>query len=143
MGVLSQKTEYRDFAYVMQDVGSIFLGCKFTYEQLLSHPDVNFKLKTVIRKYLLEELSPDTSLESHFFFMKETDPAAEAYAQLKAKLRVSCIDEKNSKDGTLRYTEKEYPVSELVKLSPEEKEKMGMVIRELVLSKLALFAFAV
>ena len=143
MGSLSEKTEYRDFAYVMQDVGSIYLGCRFTYHQLLSHPDVNFKLKTVIRKYLLEELSPDTSLESHFFFMKETDPAAEAYAQLKARLRVSCIDEKRSGQERLRYAELEYPVMELVKLTSEEKEKRGMVIRELVLSKLALFAFAV
>ncbi len=135
-----KKTEYPDFVYVMQDPGTIYLGCKFSYQMLIEDDRVNFKLKTIIRRYLLEKVSPDTTLESHLFFLQAQDPAAQVYEQLKAK--VSCSVYGDSDKGSA-FKERVFKVQELYAIPPEEKEKMGMVIRELSISKLALFGFMV
>lgn len=41
------------------------------------------------------------------------------------------------------FKEKVYTIESLVKIPAEEKEKMGIIVRELILSKLALFGFSV
>ena len=38
-------TQYEDFKYVMQDTGSIFLGARYSYRELLEAEAVPFKLK--------------------------------------------------------------------------------------------------
>ena len=37
MKIRENVTQYEDFKYVLQDSGSIYLGAKFTYEELLGH----------------------------------------------------------------------------------------------------------
>ena len=36
MGILDTATKYEDFKYVIQDVGSVSLGAKYTYEDMLN-----------------------------------------------------------------------------------------------------------
>ena len=40
------------------------------------------------------------------------------------------------------FKEKVYTIEQLVKLDKEEKEKLGIIVRELIFSKLALFGFS-
>jgi hypothetical protein len=61
------------------------------------------------------------------------------YKQLRARVRVFQF----KKNKTDVYMEKLYPIDKLVQMTPQEKEEAGMIIRELVISKLALFAFVV
>ena len=51
---------------MLQDVGRIYIGAKYTYRELMENPEMAFKFKSVIEYYLLKETDPDTSIESDF-----------------------------------------------------------------------------
>ena len=130
-----------DFKYYMQDIERYYFGARYNYNELLNNDLVPFKFKTVITKYLKDDIELDTSLESHLYFMTNENYDYRVYKQLKARIRVS--EYKNGNDPSKGFKEKIYKIEELVRLKAQEKEEKGIIIRELILSKLALFAFSV
>ena len=130
-----------DFKYCMQDMERDYFGARYTYQELMQNELVPFKFKTIIERYLVRDIDRDTSLESHFYHMTKENPEYRVYRQLKARVRVTQI--KNRKSSQTEYTEKVYTLEQLTALSQEEKMEKGIAIREIILSKLALFAFSV
>ncbi|WP_026494526.1 hypothetical protein [Butyrivibrio sp. WCD3002] len=128
-----------DFKYVMQDVSRYYFGARMNYREIIDNEMAPFKFKTILERYILRDLDRETTLESGLYYMNEDSPEFRVLKQLKARVRVSQL--KNGK--TDRYQEKLYTIGELSDISPEEKEKKGIIVRELVISKLALFAFSV
>lgn len=138
-------TEYQDYKYVMQDTAYLYLGAKYTYEELVENDDVPFKLKTIIERYIRPETDMGNSLESHFYYMDSHGFVYQAYKQLKIKIKASVLEEKKSVSGKSRagYVTKNYKLEAFVLLSPAEKEKLGMVIQEIAMSKMSLLTFSV
>ena len=130
-----------DFKYCMQDMERDYFGARYTYQELMQNELVPFKFKTIIERYLVRDIDRNTSLESHFYHMTKENPEYRVYRQLKARVRVTQI--KNRKSSQTEYTEKVYTLEQLTALSQEKKLEKGIAIREIILSKLALFAFAV
>ena len=130
-----------DFKYCMQDMERDYFGARYTYQELMQNELVPFKFKTIIERYLVRNIDRDTSLESHFYHMTKENPEYRVYRQLKARVRVTQI--KNRKSSQTEYTEKVYTLEQLTALSQEKKLEKGIAIREIILSKLALFAFSV
>ena len=50
-----QKTVYEDYKYSMQDTGNIYVGCKYTFEELLNAEDILFKFRLIVQHYILPE----------------------------------------------------------------------------------------
>ena len=130
-----------DYKYCMQDMERDYFGARYTYQELMQNELVPFKFKTIIERYLVRDIDRDTSLESHFYHMTKENPEYRVYRQLKARVRVTQI--KNRKSSQTEYTEKVYTLEQLTALSQEKKLEKGIAIREIILSKLALFAFSV
>ena len=59
-----------DFKYYMQDIERNYFGARFSYQELLDNEMVPFKFKTIISKYIKDEVELDTTLESHLFYLK-------------------------------------------------------------------------
>lgn len=138
-------TEYQDYKYVLQDTVYLYLGAKYTYEELIENDDVPFKLKTIIERYIRPETDMGTSLESHFYYMDSHGFVYQAYKQLKIKIKASILEEKKSVSGKSKagYVTKNYKLESFVQLTPAEKEKLGMVIQEIGMSKMSLLTFSV
>ncbi|MDO4285965.1 MAG: hypothetical protein Q4C60_11625 [Eubacteriales bacterium] len=134
-----------DFKYAMYDMSTIYVGARYTYQEMLGDEAFNFKLKTILQRYILTEVSADTTLESHFYYIKEDDYAYQVYDQLKVKLRVNVpvVKKGFGKKTDLIYQEKIMKLRELAALSPEEKKAQGIMIREIQISKLGLMTFTV
>ena len=128
-----------DFKYIMQDVSRYYLGCRMSYAEILSNEMAPFKFKTIVERYILKDIDSHTTLESHLYHLTEEDFEWRVYRQLKAKVRVSQL-KKGSVD---HYQEKVYTMNQLAAFSAKEKEEAGMIVRELVISKLALLAFSI
>ncbi len=146
MSRLTEKTvAYQDYKYVMQDTGNIYLGAKFTYEEIMDREDVSFKMKAVMEHYVLKDIAVGTSLESHFFYMKPKEFAARTYEQLKVKVKVSELKtgKRAEEKRKATYTDKVYKICDFLELSEEEKRQKGMMIQEISISKLALMTFSV
>ena len=80
-----RKTSYEPYKYVMSDVGNIYIGARYTYEELLSNDDVNFKLKAIISHYILKDSDITNSLESEFYHMKPGSNVYSVFEQLKVR----------------------------------------------------------
>ncbi len=130
-----------DFKYYMQDIERNYFGARYNYNELLNNEMVPFKFKTIITKYLKDDVDLSSTLESHLYYLTNENYDYRIYKQLKARVRVS--EYKNQKDSSKGFREKIYKIEELARISPSEKEEKGIIIRELILSKLALFAFSV
>ena len=138
-------TTYEDYKYVMQDTGCLYLGAKYTYDELIANEDVPFKLKAVLQRYFLTEIGGGTTLEDHFFSMKPEGFVYEACKQLKIKVKYSVMEERRTLFGKTesRYRTHMVKLEKFVAAAPEEKEKMGILIQEIGMSKLALMTFSV
>ena len=130
-----------DFKYYMQDIERYYFGARYNYQELLDNEMVPFKFKTIITKYLKDDVDYDTTLESHLYYMERDSFDYEVYKQLKARVRVVLYKDPSKREKG--FKEKLHTLEQLVRIKPEEKEQQGMIVRELVLSKLALFAFSV
>lgn len=135
-----QKTVYENFKYSMQDVSRVYVGSKYTFEELLDDEDLLFKFRMIVERYVLSEADPQDTLETHLYYLTPDSFTVKLYRRLKARIKVSVIEEKKSLFGKSKsqYTDRQLTVDELVGMSLEEKERCGIVIQELSVSKLAL-----
>ena len=134
-----------DFKYVMMDMGNLYLGARFTFGELLSQEMIPFKFKTILTHYLLKEADSDTSLESQFYYLEKDTFLYDTFVQLKVRVRVSIQEEKKTFAGQrkLRYGERLLTLKELTDMNLARKKASGMIIREIVISKLGLMTFSV
>ena len=74
-----------------------------------------------------------------------SEKASKYYEQLKAKVKISVLEEKKSLFGKTKtgYRTKVVHLNELAGWNLARKKKMGIVIQELIISKLALMTFSV
>lgn len=139
----TNQTVYEDFKYCMQDVSTVYVGCKYTMDEILADESIPFKFQLVVERYILPKSDPEDTLETHLYYLEEKSFLVKIYRQLKAKVKVNYIEEKKHMGGkvTKEYATKTMSVEQLAHLSVQEKEKMGLMVQELAVSKLALMGF--
>lgn len=132
------------YKYVMQDNTKLYLGAKYTYEEVLEEENVPFKLKAILQRYILTDLDVQTSLESHFYYMNEKNFDFKTFQQLKTKIKVSRLVRKNTLLGkeSTKFQEEVFSLEKFVEMSAQEKEANGIFIQEISFSKLALMSFS-
>lgn len=135
-----QKTIYEDYKYSMQDTSRIYVGAKYTFAELIEEENLLFKFRMIIQRYVLPTADPEDTLESYLYYLEEGDLNIKLFRQMKARIKVNVIEEKKNLFGKRRkkYVTKLMTIEQLVSFSPEAKGKMGLVIQELSVSKLAM-----
>lgn len=138
-----QKTVYEDYKYCMQDTSKLYIGCKYTFGEMLENEEIMFKFRLIVERYLLPEIDMEDTLESHLYYLTDKSLAAKIYKQMKARIKIDIIEEKKNLFGKTKkeYVNKIVTIDELVAMSPKEKEAKGVVVQELGVSKLALLSF--
>lgn len=139
--------EYQDndFKYFMQDVGNLYFGSHYNYEELMANEMVPFKFKSIIEHYIMKDTQADTTLESQFYYMTQDMFSYKTYKQLKAKVKVCLLVEKKSLFGKKKtvYHNQVFTLDEFVQMNLARKKASGVTIQEVILSKLALMSFSV
>ncbi len=145
MKIKENVTQYEDFKYVLQDTGNIYLGARFSYEELLKQEMVPFKLKAILTHYILKEAAPDTTLESQFYYLTGDSFLYETFKQLKIRIKVQKQVEKNTLLGKrkMEYREEVLSLKELTEVNLARKKACGMLIREIIISKMGMMTFSV
>lgn len=139
-GLDMKQTSYEDYKYSIQDTGRIYVGCKYTFAELIEEEDLLFKFRMLMQRYILPEADPEDTLETHLYYLEPKSFCVKIYAQMKARVRVNVIEEKKGLLGKARrkYVTKVLDVAKLAGMTKEEKEACGLVVQELSVSKLAL-----
>lgn len=136
--------ENKDYKYTMADFSNIYLGAKLTYRDVMEHADINFKIKAIIERYFLKDLDPDTTLESHFYYMSQEEFAAKTYLQLKVRVKFNILEEKKGLFGKSQqvYTTQILPIHKFMEINLAKKKAGGVVIQEIIFPKMTLLGFA-
>ena len=139
------EAENRDYKYFMQDTGSIYLGARLSYTEILQDEMINFKYKSIVEHYIFKDTDPETTLESQLYYMTKEQFSYRTYQQLKARVKISILEEKKGFFGGKKtvYQTKILSLSEFADMNLARKKAKGVMVQELVLSKLALMSFSV
>ena len=134
--------ENRDFKYVMHDMTNLYIGAKYSYDELLVSDDVPFKLKTLISRFILREVAGNTTIENHIFYLKETDMSYQIFKEMKAKFRLSVW--KDETDGVKKpgYKSETYRITEIIGNEELMRKKDITMVEEMHITKLRLMAVA-
>lgn len=135
--------ENRDFKYVMHDLTNLYLGARFTYEELLNNDEVPFKLKMIISHYILKEVAPQTKLEDHIFYLKETDLSFFVFRQMKAKFRLNVWKDEADRVKKPGYQSHVYKIQEIVGNEELQRKKDITLVEEVHITKLGLMSVSV
>lgn len=137
---MTDRSQYQDYKYVLQDLSRAYFGARYSYEELLASEDVSFKIRMIIRNYFLKEVTPDTTLESHLYYLKREDLSFEVLEQLGARVRVTRPVQ--DKRGARVFREQILNIGDLADRDLTAKGREGLIIMELQLSKLRLMQFS-
>ena len=138
-------TNSGDFKYTITQLTKLYIGARCTYEEILEAEDFSHKFRQIVSSKILGEVTGDTTLESHLYYMNAEDASAAVYEKLHAAAVCSVRTRKKTLTGREKeiFEEKMFTIPELCAISPEEKEKKGVVIRELRISKPAVMSFVI
>ncbi|MCD8067632.1 MAG: hypothetical protein LUE87_01815 [Lachnospiraceae bacterium] len=136
--------EYRDYRYVMQDTGKLYVGGKFSLGDLAQERDVPFKFQAILNTYVMKEVDPETTIESLFYYMEGSGMVYQTFLNLRTKVKASEKREiKKFRGGTkTEYREQIYSLDDFIAIPVAEKMKKGMLIQEIQCSKMAILGFA-
>lgn len=138
-----QKTFYEDNKYSMQDTSFLYVGTKYTLDELINEGEIPFKFRLIVERYILPESSPEDTLETQLYYLEPRSFLVKIYGQIKAKVKINIMEERKTLTGKKKkqYVTKMLTVEQLTQMSVAEKEAKGVVVQELKMSKLALMAF--
>lgn len=134
-----------EFKYVMQDSANYYFGARFSYRGLCENELAPFKFRAVVEHYLAKDTDMETTLESHLYYMQPADFSCKTLRQLRAKVKINRMVEKKHwfRKNTVQYEEQILSVEEFSKMNLAQKKASGVIVRELIISKLALMSFSV
>ena len=134
-----KKTVYEDYKYCMQDTGNLYVGAKYTINEIAENEDILFKFRKVCVESLKNGSDGDDSLETILYYMQPGDFRVQVLKQMRAKVRVNIIKEKSFFGKKKKeYVTEFMNIPNLVSMTKDEKESVGLVIQELRVNKLAL-----
>ncbi len=126
--------ENRDFKYVLQDVSKVYIGAKFTYQEMMEEEAVPFKLKAILSHYILKEVAGDTTPENHIFFIRDTDISCLVYRQLKAKFKLDFPV--RTPRGTWQYKSGYHTIDEILEKEDWRAKRDEIIVEEMVVTKM-------
>ena len=111
-------TVYEDYKYSMQDTGRVYVGCKYTFGELLAADEVLFKFRMLVQKYILPEADPEDTLETHLYYLSPNSFLVKLYNQMKARIKVNVIEEQKNLLGKhkKKYVTKQLTIEQLTKM---------------------------
>lgn len=125
----------RDYKHVVQDVTNIYIGGKLSYGEMLDLDEIPFKFKVILSHYILKEVSRETTIENHIFFMKKEDMSYMIFKKMKAKFRLYVFDEDKKS-----YVGREYKIEDIVDDEYLHKKMDTIFVEEMHLYKINLLA---
>lgn len=136
------RTEYEDYKYIMQDTSNLYIGAKYTFEEIMEDEEIYFKFRLILKRYIIPEVNIRDSIETHLYYLNKNSFLVKIYDHLKVRIKVNLIEEKRTLFGKVqrKYVTKTLKIHELVQMSTADKERCGMVIQELKVSKVAIIS---
>lgn len=127
----------RDYKHVVQDATNAYIGGRLSYGEMMDIDEIPFKFKTLLSRYVLKEVDPQTTIENHIFYMKPEDETYMVYKRIKAKFGMYIFDEAKGS-----YVRKEYKIDEIVGNEELFRQRNTIFVEEMHIYKLNLLSIS-
>ena len=128
------ETQNHDFKYVMQDVSKVYIGARYTYQEMMDTDGIPFKFKAILSHYILKEVAADTTPENHIFYMRDTDISYMVYKQMKIRFKMSFP--MLSPKGEWQYKSEYHTIDESAGNETWKEQRDAIVVEEFMVNKL-------
>lgn len=138
----NMQEEFRDYRYIIDNLSELSVGARYQYQELVDNIDLSYKYRCIIKRFLLQEVDPGTTIEEHFYTMRMDSESYEIYHQLRTRIRCYVRSGKRRLFGSEGYEERMLPIEELAAMSYEDKRAQNMMITEIEIPKMRLMSYA-
>lgn len=134
---------FSDYRYILDNLSELAIGARYQYGELADNLDLSYKYRCIIKRFIEQEVGPETTLESHFYCMTQDTHSYEIYHQLHTRVRCYVRGGRKGLLGTRSaYKEMLMPVEELTAMSVEDKQRSHLLITEIQIPKMRLMNYA-
>lgn len=134
---------FSDYRYILDNLSELAVGARYQYKELADNIDLSYKYRCIIKRFIEQEVEPETTLESHFYCMTQDSLSYEVYHQLHTKVRCYVRNQRKGLLGTrTAYAETLMTVEELTAMSAEDKMSKRLLIAEIQIPKMRLMSYA-
>lgn len=135
--------EFSDYRYILDNLTELAVGARYSYAELADNIDLSYKYRCIIKRFIEQEVDPQTTLESHFYCMTPDSQSYEIYRQIHTKVRCYVRNKHKALFGSrTRYEEIVLPVEELAAMSVDDKMRKRLFIAEIQIPKVRLMSYA-
>lgn len=133
-----------DYKYFMQDIGTIFVGANYTYQEVLEHEDIPFKLKEAVNRVFMKDKDKQTTFAGHLALVKEGEMSYLAFHQIKPKIKITFLKkEGGGKKSSLGFKNDYYSFDEFMEKYQESVRRDECFVEEICIRKLHLMGFSI
>ena len=132
----------QDFKYLCQDMTNLYIGARYSYDELLKLDEVPFKLKTVLSHYILKEVAGDIRIEDHIFYLDKHSLSYMVYQKMKAKFTLWVWQEKEGRKPA-GYRRRTCRIEEIAESPELQADKDQIIVEELHITKLGLMGISI
>ena len=135
----------KDFKYVLQDTGHVYLGKELSYAEMMEHEEVPFKFKAIIGSYFSKETQLSKKITEHLYEIQKEDFSYKIYEQLKLQIRFFYKEEKKGIFGKNKekWVHKTCNMKDFIQNYKEMVMQGHATIEDISISKLALMAISI
>lgn len=132
-----------DFQYMMQDISVIYLGAKYTFNNLMENEDVPFRFRSALGSYVLGKFDETATIEDSIRQTNKGELPYMMWKQLKIKVKMShCITEEENSRKAGTFKSEVIPFSEAFELLHDSKNEGKYFMEEIAFSKLRLMTLS-
>lgn len=127
----------QDFKYVIQDFSQVYIGARYSYEELVDSDDTPGRFQDAICRVFYKEVSPDTTIWEHLLALKEDSLGYLAFSQLRIHIKITALRENMDKKGKKKasYETKDLSLQEFMADERIKQEPDQYLIQEISFKK--------
>lgn len=126
-----------DYKYVIQDFSKYYIGARLSYQELVDNENTPGRLKDAVYRTFFKEINPSMTIGEHLFKLEDASVCRMAFSQLRIRIKVTALMQKEDKKGNLKeiYETKDYSLNEFLKQEEIKENPDQYLIQEICFTK--------
>lgn len=126
-----------DYKYVLQTFGDIYIGTRYTYEELAAADAAPGKIKDAIYRVFMKDVGLDTTIQEHLLHLDEKSVSYMAYAQMRTMIKITKEVEKTDRKGNVKkvYETKDISLQDFMEHADLHANPDRYLIQEIIIKK--------
>ncbi|MBD5539694.1 MAG: hypothetical protein HDR00_00585 [Lachnospiraceae bacterium] len=126
-----------DYKYVIEDFSNYYIGARLSYQELVDNENTPGRLKDAVYRTFFKETAPSMTIGEHLLKLEDASVCRMAFSQLRIRIKVTALVQKEDKKGNLKetYETKDYSLDEFLKQEEIKENPEQYLVQEICFKK--------